>query len=365
MSSPRCPATKDRPEPMAHTKRRVTAHMMEDRANQIFRNTLPGEWVVREYRPDYGIDLMVEVFEPVEDGKGDAETLGEWFFVQLKSAKTAYVQQRIVHPRFNIEKVPPTSNHSAGDASHEQARRIEVIPYRIDVNELLTVQAFGVAVPILLVFVALDTERVHFICLNDLIDKYLVPEQGTFATQQTKTIHIPLANALFQGDDSLTCLRFLAKRPKMYAAFAKFAYQHVTVARLVHSGQLEKELALVLQSRRQGSQPSLPSHRLTAITTIRHFLQIIKRYDFWQTSDMWSPVPNLFDLLVGLEERLDQFIDTASPESSTFNDQATAPMDLVDAIFTLWNQLLNLGRMYEELCREWFLPTYLGDLTNP
>lgn len=223
---------------MAHKKRRVVAHEAEERSDRIFRSILPREWVVRPYRPDYGIDLTVEVFGPVDGREGVAETLGEWFFVQLKSAKTAVVQQRVVHPRPNVEMNAPPATPSPKDAPvGEASHPLDVIPYRIDVDELLTVQSFGVAVPILLILVALDTERVHFLCLNDLIDKYLVPEQGDFATQGTKTIHIPVANALRQGDDSLTPLRFFAKRPKMYAAFAKFAYQHVTVARLVDSRQ--------------------------------------------------------------------------------------------------------------------------------
>ena len=350
---------------MAHRKRRVTAHSMEDRSSQIFRSVLPEEWVVRSYRPDYGIDLTVEVFEPVEHLNGVAETLGEWFFVQLKSAKTAPIQQLVVRPRPNIEKVAPGAKPSAADPSRgKPRRRIEVIPYRIDVDELLTVQSFGVAVPILLVFVALDTEFVHFLCLNDLIDKYLVPEQSAFATQQTKTIHVPLANAVSRADDSLVPLRFLAKRPKMYAAFAKFAYQRVTVARLVDSGRLEQELAFVRQRHRQGRRPGLHSDQLAAIATVRRFLQIIRTYDFWQTTDMWRPVPDLFNSLVNIEQRLERFVDTGGPEAGTLDARTTAPADLVHAISTLWDQLLNLARMYEELCREWFLPTYLGDLNS-
>ena len=294
---------------------------------------------MRPYRPDYGIDFAVEVFEPVEGLEGVAEILGEWFFVQLKSAKTALVQQRIVHPGPNVEKNAPPAKPAAGDASAgEASHRIDVIPYRIDVDELLTVQSFGVAVPILLIFVALDTERVHFLCLNDLIDKVLVPEQGDFATQRTKTIHIPVANALSPNDDSLTPLRFFAKRLKMYAAFAKFAYQRVTVARLVDSGRLEREFAIVLQCHRQGRRPNLQGDHLTAIATIRWFLQIIRTYDFWQTTDMWPPVAGLFDLLVDIQERLDRFIDAGDPMDCTLDPDPNAPVALMLTISTLWDQ---------------------------
>jgi hypothetical protein len=32
----------------------------------------------------------------------------------------------------------------------------------------------------------------------------------------------------------------------------------------------------------------------------------------------------------------------------------------IHEIRSLWIRLDNLGRVYEEICREWFLPTYLG-----
>ena len=50
--------------------------------------------------------------------------------------------------------------------------------------------------------------------------------------------------------------------------------------------------------------------------------------------------------------------------ASTLDASPKAPIALMLAISTLWNQLANLGRIYEEMCREWFLPTYLGDLNN-
>ena len=37
---------------------------------------------------------------------------------------------------------------------------------------------------------------------------------------------------------------------------------------------------------------------------------------------------------------------------------------LFQEIRALWHQLSNLGAIYEEVCREWFLPTYLGAVTS-
>lgn len=339
---------------------------MEEKSFHILRRTLPDHWVLREYRPDYAIDLTIEVFEPPDHREGVFETLGEWMFVQLKSAKTTRVQKRVVLPRENVEKFAPVDRSAEKTTHDEPPRKIDVIPFKIDTDELLTIQSFGVAAPILLLLVTLDTERVYFICLNDLIDKVLIHEHSTFATQKTKTIHIPLANEISQLDDSLMPLRFIAKRAKMYAAFVKFSYQQGTVARLIDSGSLKRDLALVLLRHGEGRPPRLKEDRLDALATIRQFLQIIKMYDFWQTTDMWPPVAALYGSLIDVEERLYRFIDTGDPDGTVLDTQLPpAPLLLEQAISTLWDRLRNLGHMHEEICREWFLLTYLGDLTSP
>ena len=52
---------------MAHKKRRVTQHIMEDESLKLVQKILPKEWVIRDYKPDYGIDISIELFEPVEN----------------------------------------------------------------------------------------------------------------------------------------------------------------------------------------------------------------------------------------------------------------------------------------------------------
>jgi hypothetical protein len=47
---------------------------MEQESVGILKGLLPKEWVVREYRPDYGIDLAVELFS--NGGVDRIETLG-------------------------------------------------------------------------------------------------------------------------------------------------------------------------------------------------------------------------------------------------------------------------------------------------
>ena len=53
---------------MAHKKRRVFQHVMEDHSYEIIKRSLPQEWVIREFnRPDYGIDLVIELFEKIDE----------------------------------------------------------------------------------------------------------------------------------------------------------------------------------------------------------------------------------------------------------------------------------------------------------
>lgn len=51
------------------------------------RSKLPSHWVLREYRPDYGLDYSLEVFKEADTGGKfpTYETLGEHLFIQLKS----------------------------------------------------------------------------------------------------------------------------------------------------------------------------------------------------------------------------------------------------------------------------------------
>lgn len=60
---------------MAHTRRRVRQHIMDERLYRVFRDLLPEEWAVHEYLPDYGIDLVVELFKYIDDTREAADTL--------------------------------------------------------------------------------------------------------------------------------------------------------------------------------------------------------------------------------------------------------------------------------------------------
>lgn len=149
---------------MPHNKRRPMQHIMEEQSSLIIRKKLPEEWVLHRYAPDYGIDFVVETFEYINEEHTVAETLGEFFFVQLKSVQAAKAERILVKSRYNVEK----SYEYGRDTSAE----IEVIKYTIEINEIHTVMSMGTAVPTVLLLVDLSTEDVYFLCLNDYIEKF-------------------------------------------------------------------------------------------------------------------------------------------------------------------------------------------------
>jgi hypothetical protein len=334
---------------MAHSKRRVYQHIMEDKSISLLRSRLPEEWVIREYRPDYGIDLAIEIFNFVDSERTKADSLGEWFFSQVKSISKTKINKLKVFSRHNVEKV-------ANKIDSNEFLEIDVIRFRLETDELLTIQAMGSGVPVILFLVALDSQRVFFVCLNDLIDKVILPEDPNYAAKSTKTIYIPIKNEIKLNDEvTLAPLRFYAKRPKLYSAFSKFTYQ-------------EDEVRYFADNISTMALDEIP--QCYDLNTVRHFLRIIKRYDFWETTRMWSPIFDSYEDIISLECLIDKIIRTGKLEISDFHQTKSIEMgfDPVEytcflfkckIIFT-WQRLKNLNNMYEEVCREWYLPTFLA-----
>lgn len=343
---------------MAYTKRRVLQHVMEDRSIRIVRDLLPDHWVIREYRPDYGIDLLIELFEPVN--ATDSATVGETLFVQVKSAEIVNTQLMRVRRRRNVELGPLRE-----DAA--ESEEIQVARIRLDTSELVTIQAMGSAIPVLLFLVELSTRRIYFVCLNDLIEKVIIPQDPGYTSKKSKVLHIPLRNCIV-ADDPLTIrpLETYAKRPKLYSAFQKFAYQ-------------KHEMEFVFDAYREaGSEERRRECASDLMDLVRHFLAVILRYDFWERVPEWQPIGWSYTELTALREmtiRPGVENDLAAlgtyllTEPSLWRDEqwvrsldpASARLEFFAHVGRIWERLENLSRMYEEIGREWFLPTSLSE----
>lgn len=336
---------------------------MEDQSIRIVRDLLPDEWVVREYRPDYGIDLTVELFEYLDEKQTVAATLGETLFVQVKSIRAIEPRELRVFSRRNVERSVLRENRA-------KTRTLDVATLQLETSELLTVQAMSSAVPVLLLLVDLTTKIVYFVCLNDLIEKVILVEDPEYSEKQTKVLHIPLRNALLPDTpESRQAIEQYAKRPKLYAAFKKFGYQYHEL-KVAHASYLDS------------ADESKADEAEQLIELIRHFLQIVLRYDFWERIPAWSAIrasyrelQYLADFLAQPEAvndvaRLRRFLleqPFQNRNSEFYGGLATDEAQehfFLDVVF-LWSRLDNLSRIHEEMVREWFLPTYLSAALTP
>lgn len=322
-------------------KRRVAQHVMEDRSVALLKGVLPLNWVVREYRPDYGLDLAVEVFAEVEGEPGISEAMGEHFFVQMKSVKTFNPSRLVVRPRKNVLKAP-LSDGSLKDVDETE---LEVLSHSIDTDLLVTVQAMGAAAVVLLVVVALDVERVFFVCLNDYIDKVLVLESPAFAKQGTVTLKIPTENELAAGGGSIGFIRFLAQRPKFYSAFSLIAYQN--------------------------HELDWAATEVDYFPFVSHSIALLRRLDIWEHSS-WQLCQHYKRWMDHLEKGIAALPDVPD---DWFRQHPSIRLDDIDAprhtgsvswlaqeTRQFWNGLMALGRTYEEICRERCLPTHLSQM---
>ena len=322
---------------MATAKKRPVAHIQGEQGVNILKSYFPPSWVVREYTPDYGIDLSVELFEECDDG---FITSGEHIFFQVKGSQTLCKRTLKVKPRVNVEK-----EHRTMDG---EVKEIEVIKFVIDTALLSTVEKMGSSVPVILSVIDETSKDAYFVCLNDYIEKVIVPEDIDYNTQDSKTIYIPIENRI-DREDGIKIIEWYAKRPKLYALFNKVNYQ-------------KRELQYCDQH--------------SIIRQITHFLKILLR------SDAWSAV-NYFGAMDVVKKQIDYYIEhgiiqEAESEISAYiaagidvdekTYEATYCSGLVSlreatqiqALQNLWNKLCLIGDVFEDITKEAFLPTDLG-----
>ena len=90
-----------------------------------------------------------------------------------------------------------------------------------------------------------------------------------------------------------------------------------------------------------------------------YFARRISKYDFWSDTEMWPILRYYGDAIerfleTGEPGLMKQMVDTGSLEAEVKTSLRE------QEILQLWRGLSVLPRQYEEVCREWFLPTALG-----
>lgn len=318
-------------------KKRLVSHIKGDEGVRILKKHLPKEWVAREYVPDYGIDLSVELFEAVEGGY---ITKGEHLLFQVKATDKPDRAHIVIPARDNVEKVYRIMDGESVET--------DVIKFVLDTDLLATVEAMGSAVPVILVVVDINTEDAYFLCLNDYIEKVLVPEDADYTDKGSKTLYVPVSNKL-NNENGIRVLGWYAKRAKLYALFNKLHYQ---AHELEYCGQHEIEARL------------------------RHFLKIIMRSDAWSACEY-------FGIMELSKKELDSFMQRGITKDAerVISKMAESGVDVDDEVWEtghfakpmsfrkaqrissmmmLWSRLANLGNVYEDYSKEFYLPTYIG-----
>lgn len=326
-------------------KKRTNSHIIGSEGTDLLRSVLPNEWVLRPYQPDYGIDFAVEIFD--QQG-GDFVTMGEHFYIQLKSSSSVSRISKRVHPRHNIEKAPLTLDK-------DEVKNLDLVSISLERQELELARSMGPAVPLLLMVADIQKSEVYWVCLNDFVDKVILPEKPDFLEQASYTVHIPLHNRVQNTVRDLVPLRFYARRAKLYAAFNRFRYQR-------HEIQYAHD--------RLGDLNYCDIETSELLSMAKHFLGIVLAYDFWRTTYAWPAVEITHIKVLETAKLIQRVLEGEDLKSvlpryvKVSQDDNLLAFHLATTITTTFDNLANLGNMFEEICREWFLPTYLGQLAE-
>jgi len=315
---------------MARSKTRPKQHQIDERGQELFRRCLPNHWALREYKPDYGIDYDLEIFRlknHENNLSANAETLGEHVFIQLKTVTDGVVKGANMYSRSNVEK------------SEEYLNKEEIISevstYRktVEMEDLITVERMGVGLPLLLVIADLKRETCSFVCVNDYIDKIFMPRFEDYRLTDSRTVHVPATNYV-NTDYGTDAIRWYGKRSKMFAAFHRFRFQNDSL--------------------------KMCNDLFTFHCRARYFAKRIINYDFWDDVEMWKIVNECYQNLY----KINEFYDSKDLNKIINCLVEREELNWRDFILMTWRMLASMPNIYEDICREWFLPTPLGDLSS-
>lgn len=325
------------------SKIKSKSHIIECKSLEIIKNLLPEYWTIREYKPDYGLDLSVEIFETTKDKAGDTcfETLGEHFFIQVKGTEKVVKTVKRIKSEYNVEKKTLYQEHDY------EYKEIEVIKFQIETSELYTIERMSASIPVMLFIVDITESKIYFLCLNDYIDKVLTPHEPNYMDKDSKVIYIPTSNVI--DTKGIEILKFYAKRPKLYSFFIKAEYQR-------------NEMKYINDERLKDIYP--------------YFIDRLLRYDVWSLKDTWPLMNMYYEKLLMLRDKgilpeccnikkEDYNLNEEGLETNHSLQEFTLQECLLFmSIRTLWDGLVAIAHVYEEDCREWFIPTYYNIIVS-
>jgi hypothetical protein len=321
-------------------KERGETHLSEDDSEVAVKSLLPKEWVMRKLHPDYGVDITVEVFERAGT---KIPTMGEFLFVQLKSTHSPAKSTIKIRRRGNVEKANDAQD---GEAEHE----LDVVAFQIDTDTIDNARLMGPSTPLLLFLTDLQEKEVYYICLTDYYDKVLEPRGFTCSGQASVTLHIPLSNRL-SSTHAVEVMRFFATRAKMYGMFNLAQFQF-------------REMRYLLQA--FSSHENLAELR-SNFAIIERFARRLRAMPIWEREVPWALLPHYRHRLDHIIREIDggmlAKIEQGIARFLAGDNAGLAPLfQFSDLCRMSWEQFSAIGQTFEDLVREWFLPTYVGQL---
>jgi len=173
--------------------------------------------------------------------------------------------------------------------------------------------------------------------MNDYIDKIVLPQKPDYVNQGTLTIKIPTLNTLKNHQVSSAALQLYGKRSKLLAAFSKFNYQR-------------NELSYALWVKfwpvytyRETIEKEMTEREIYDLVIF--FILQNEKLDIWRY-EFWLVLPDAKTEMAELKKYLQE--DLVEWDKAR-ND-----------IIILWQRLTNLGTMYEDLIRQWYLPKMIS-----
>ena len=321
-------------------KRRVDSHMKEGASEILISRLLPEEWVIRKLHPDYGVDVTVEVFE--RQGE-QIPTMGEFLFVQLKATTALKHGIELIKSRGNVEKARDLQD---GKAEYE----LEVVRYVVDTDTIDNARLMGPSTPLMLFVCDLNEGEVYYVCLTDYYDKIIEPRGLDLRGQGSFTVLIPAGNKL-TDPRSVQVMRFYASRAKLYGMFNLAQFQYREARWIFEALANHEEVGMLAEN----------------FAVIERFAYRLRAMPIWEREIPWQLMWDyraMLDLIIkNIEADTLDLILRGLDAFIKGDDEALMPLIQFHRLCSLsWEQFSAIGQTFEDLVREWFLPTWAGQL---
>lgn len=309
-------------------KKRSENQIIGESGIDILRTLFPKEWVIREYAIDYGIDLDVELFE--ESNEKVYVTKGEHVLFQVKTTNNLEIKKLKVY----------------NGNSKKEFYEYNVVKYSLDTNLISTVERMGSAVPVLLCLVDNVDREGYFVCLNDYIDKVLVPQNPNYHRQGTVTINIPVENKISSGKSAI---EWYGKRAKLYAFFNLINCQ-------------KRDLQYMSDCNIEQAVDSCLKKICRLDIWSADILSLFKgKIEYYQEHKSTKQADLIIDSAIERGEDVDEPV-----WESTYclEEVSLRYATKIQELHKLWDDLCTIADMFESDYREAYIPTYYWALIN-